>query len=748
MIFYHDPDGPGPLSYVIVDLTQQQPLANWHTDDDGDGEIAITPDSLEVCEKDPLFDHTFFDASTFACTDPVALSQPNNVERWVQFVYGTTPSFTQGIPFITIDVHGTTVQLTDEFGNPVPNLWTVNPLDGSTVPGYSTNSGYFEGPVISTGPSPITGSQETFPISYPAGYTVAGDYFEVTVRNWNYCNPWNNQQPYPPGSPIGPNEAIARKSTARIVVIDAPDPPAVASRTICFGDVNRTLTVTSPVVGTIRWFSDAALTNEVETGTSYTIPSTTPDIYDVWVIDDAISGTGCSSQPTLASLTIRQPIPAPGDISGLQVVCQNTPNVSYTVTDAPPTLTPGGPTEYVWTLPSGMSFVSGQGSETIVVNIGSTTGNRTISVRGRYVDQDPSCLTASKSIIVNVVPLPVGTSATKASVCGGTAFNFNPQSDISNGVTSTFAWSASYAAGLSGGAGSGTGNIAETLTNLSGSTLNAVYTVTPTSVTGSCPGTPFTITVPIKSLPVGSNSTRPEVCSGVSFTYNPQGNITNGMTSTFTWTATYQSGLSGGAASGSGNISGTVINTYGSTRNAVFTVTPVSGGCAGATFTITVPIKSAPAGSNSTKAQVCSGTTFNFNPQDNITNGLTSTFSWTASYGTGISGGAGSGTGNINETLINLSGSTRNAVYTVTPTSTLTGCTGPTFTITVPVRSAPVGSNTTKSAVCSGTAFNFILRPISPMVLPVHLHGRHHIRPVLQEVLPAVPAMLPEHLPT
>ena len=155
MYFLYDADGPGPGGYIMVDLTQSQKVSNWHTDDLGDGVVAITPPVKEVCEGDGLLNFRFQDASTFACTDPVALSKPNNVERFVQFVYGTTPGGAAlGIPNLSINVYGRTVVLTTATGAPVANSWTVNPMNGAVVPPYSTVSGFFEGPVISTGPDP------------------------------------------------------------------------------------------------------------------------------------------------------------------------------------------------------------------------------------------------------------------------------------------------------------------------------------------------------------------------------------------------------------------------------------------------------------------------------------------------------------------------------------------------------------------------------------------------------------------
>jgi|GEM_PF-2446818 len=326
-----------------------------------------------------------------------------------------------------------------------------------------------------------------------------------------------------------------------------------------------------------------------------------------------------------------------------------------------------------------------------------------------FVKSGPCASAISDEVTIEVNPEPVGSVTVKPEVCSTTGFNFNPQDNITNGVLSTFTWTASYPAGLTGGTSSGSGNINETLTNLTGGVLNAVYTVTPTSITGSCEGSDFTITVPVKPEPVGTNSTEPQICSGVSFNINPQNNITNSISGTFSWTASYPAELTGGTGSGTGNINETLTNLTGGVLNAEYTVTPSSltGSCPGTTFIITVPVKPRPVVSNSTETAVCSGDAFVFDPQDNISNSLTCSFSWIAAYPAGLSGGTGSGTGDISETLNNYSGSQISAVYTVTPVSSTGSCGGPAFTITVPVRSQPVGSNTVKPEVCSATGFNY-----------------------------------------
>jgi len=202
MYFYHDPDGAGPLGYVTVDLTQTQPLSNWHTDDDGDGFINVAPDIEEVCLGQPLNDFVFTDASQFACVDPLILATPNHVDRYIQFVYGTSQNPAQSIPNLYINDGFADIQLTDATGNYIV---------------FPTSSGFYEGPIdaVPVNPDGSYTAPSAYPISFDGVGTAVDDYFEVTVRNWNYCNPWNF-------SVANPNAGDARTDFGRILIVDGP----------------------------------------------------------------------------------------------------------------------------------------------------------------------------------------------------------------------------------------------------------------------------------------------------------------------------------------------------------------------------------------------------------------------------------------------------------------------------------------------------------------------------------------------
>lgn len=372
-------------------------------------------------------------------------------------------------------------------------------------------------------------------------------------------------------------------------------------------------------------------------------------------------------------------------------------------------ITNGTTASFTWTAvyPAGLTGGAANGVGIINQTLTNQTGGQLSAVYTITPTTAGSCVGTNFTITVPVNPEPVGSNAVRPPVCSDVAFNFNPQNDIINGVTSTFAWTAVYDAGLSGGAGAGIGLLSETLTNLTGGQLNAVYTITPTSNNG-CVGADFTITVQVNPEPVGADAVKAPVCSDVAFSFNPQAEITNGVTSTFSWVAAYPAGITGGSGNGNGAVAETLTNLTSAQLNVVYTVTPIStNGCTGSTFTITVPIDPEPLAINTVKAAVCSDAAFSFDPQDNVSNSITATYSWTAVYDPGLTGGSGNGTGLIAETLNNVSGGTLNAVYTITPTSTVTNCVGSNFTITVPVRSEPVGADDTKAVVCSDVPFNF-----------------------------------------
>ena len=326
------------------------------------------------------------------------------------------------------------------------------------------------------------------------------------------------------------------------------------------------------------------------------------------------------------------------------------------------------------------------------------------------VSPDGPCTGSTFTVTVTVNPMPAINNLTSA-ICSSGSFNVTPINGV-NGLVPvgiSYSWTPpAMDAGIAGGiAGSGA-SITGTLTNSLNTAATATYTVTP--ATGSCTGTPFTITVTVNPKPAINDQTA-VICSGGSFTIAPV-NTTDGLVpagTLYTWAApSVTGGITGGAAGTSAvNISGTLVNPTNAVHTATYTVTPVSGTCTGSTFTVTVTVNPMPAVNNLTST-ICSGGTFTVTPA-NGTNGIVpagTTYSWGVPTIVGtitppVLGGSGA---SITGTLTNTGSSSGTATYTVTPESPAGPCTGATFTVTVTVNPMPAINNFTP-AICSGGTF-------------------------------------------
>ena len=256
---------------------------------------------------------------------------------------------------------------------------------------------------------------------------------------------------------------------------------------------------------------------------------------------------------------------------------------------------------------------------------------------------------------------------------------------------------------------SGTGIIA-----ISGNpTASISYTVNVKTSYGVTLNTTGTITFSPRLAVTNMTNT---ACSGDAFTTTPI-NSTNGIVpsgTTYSWSApAVTGGLTGGAAgSGASSISGTLTNPTNTSQTASYTVTPVTGTCTGATFTVTVTVSPRPAVTNMTNT-VCTDAAFTTTPV-NSTNGIVpsgTTYSWSAPAVTGGLTGAtaGSGASSISGTLTNPTNTSQTATYTVTPVTET--CTGATFTVTVtvdPITAITSQPNTATQVECFGDGFTAI----------------------------------------
>jgi len=172
-----------------------------------------------------------------------------------------------------------------------------------------------------------------------------------------------------------------------------------------------------------------------------------------------------------------------------------------------------GATTYTWTVPAGSVITSGQGTTSITVTFGATSGNVCVTATSACDSEGPACMAVTMSAI------PTVNDPADQSVCEGlptTTVTFtgtgSPTFDWTNDNTGT------------GLAASGSGDIASfTGTNITAAPIVSTITVTPTS---GCAGTPQTFTITVNPMPSIGAGIDQAICAGTPITLtatNPDG---------------------------------------------------------------------------------------------------------------------------------------------------------------------------------------------------------------------------------
>lgn len=214
----------------------------WDNDMGGNGNVTIEPQFWDVCLNNAVINAQFTDASEFNCNITVEPDNPNQYARHVQFVYGTNHNPAATIRNLTL-TDGGAQPLTDATGN----------LVSSQTRGMVT-AAYF-GPIEAI-PFPANGPVSTsFVMNAPAdAANLVGNRFEVTMFNWNICNPYNND-------PLNPNYEDAIETQAYITIVAAPAPNFVTRRgnlggpittDFCIGEVIQLNNLT-PNAADLEW---------------------------------------------------------------------------------------------------------------------------------------------------------------------------------------------------------------------------------------------------------------------------------------------------------------------------------------------------------------------------------------------------------------------------------------------------------------------------------------------------------------
>jgi len=181
---------------VCTSSSQEQIVTVWDDDDHNGGRMHISPTVYPICFGNSA-NVRFQDLTLFNCVPPQEEDNPNVNTRWIQWIYGTDNTMT-----------GTRV----------------------TINGKNRTFPFIDNVTTLTGP--VTGSGVWSDVINVANDKLVGQYFEVTLRNWNYCNPYDD--PNIPGKPNGPDgDHPPVVTTAIILIVPYPDATIIPVDTLC-----------------------------------------------------------------------------------------------------------------------------------------------------------------------------------------------------------------------------------------------------------------------------------------------------------------------------------------------------------------------------------------------------------------------------------------------------------------------------------------------------------------------------------
>ncbi len=260
--------------------------------------------------------------------------------------------------------------------------FTATPTNGGTTPVYQWYNGA----------SPISGETAG---TYITSSLVNNDQVSVIMTSNETCTS---------GNPATSNTITMTVNPSQPVSVSIAANPG---NTICAGTpVTFTATPTnggsSP---TYQWYNGASPISG-ETGATYTSSTlVNGDAISVVLTSDITPcATGNPATSNTITMTVNQPVAVPGDISGPLDVCPHVgTNVAITYSvDAVP-----GAASYQWTVPTGATIQSGQGTTSIDVLIDNSFAQTNQQFRVRSVSAE-GCISAPSSLIVlkNIPAIP------------------------------------------------------------------------------------------------------------------------------------------------------------------------------------------------------------------------------------------------------------------------------------------------------------------------------------------------------
>ncbi len=371
---------------LCTSSVQQQNVTVWDTDDHNGGQLEINPQIFPICVgNDGTV--TFQDVSLWNCVPPVELDNPNDPTRWTQWIYGT--NYTINNVLVGGSAH-------------------VYPYWGAVVPAF--------GPVLAPQPPNNT----SLPV-YSPNTALVNQFFEVTLRNWNYCNPYDD--PNIPGPPVdlvnGDYPPIV--TTAIVLIVPYPDATIQPAGPFCSNASNVNLLAATPG-GT--WSG----TGIINSTTGQFSPSTAgPGVHTITYT--VVSANGCAGVDTVNITVWARPTIniLPG--TNLQVCPGDT-----LFLDGNPTPGDGAIVTHLWT---------GNIAPLSATNIQNPffTTNTPGTYNLTYIVTDANGCNRQQNVTINVTQVTANILPDPAQACAGIDFQLNGNPTGGTGVYTSHLWS-------------------------------------------------------------------------------------------------------------------------------------------------------------------------------------------------------------------------------------------------------------------------------------------------------------------